>query len=416
MALPSFVNPMMTLCAVGTTSAAERPSGETLAQQQQRILNGLNSLLANTQLATQGQWKVTWLALTQDRANLAYIAINSTTNQVAVCLRGTVVSSLVDVMEDLEVGTLLPFGAGNISQGSMKAFTEVTSAVNVLGNSPTTLLQEIQSLVSASSSALTIYVTGHSLGGALATTVGVWLSQQTLSTSTPPTIQVVTFAGPTAGDSSFASQVNGLSPAPVLVINQYDAIPQAWASLSNIDSFYPYNLFDRSKKPGPSATLEVKALVHVLNGLPPANTYVQPTQQPAINPDYSVFNSSYVGGPTKATTTDFAEQALFQHLGNTYLQILGATQVPASAPAISSISPASGAIAGGTQVTITGTNFSSDSVVDFGTVPGTSVTVVSSTQITVTSPAMFGTADVQVTNMFGTSPAVAADRFTAPLS
>jgi hypothetical protein len=410
--LPSFVNPMMTLSAVGGTSAVERPSGETLAQQQQRMFSGINAQLANKSLATQGQWTVTWLALTADRANLVYIATGPS-NQIAVCLRGTVVSSLVDLMEDLEVGTLLPFGQGNVSQGAMKAFTEVTSATNVLGTTQTSLLQAITALVNASSSALTVYVTGHSLGGALATMVAVYLSQQSFTTQ--PTIQLVTFAGPTAGDASFASLVNGLSPAPVLVVNQYDAIPQAWASLSSIDSFYPYSLIN-SKKPGPVATLEVKALVHILNGLPGSNAFVQPTQQSPLNPDYAVFNPNAVGGPLKSTTTIFGEQVFFQHSGNTYLTLLGATPLPAVAPAITSISPSSGAAAGGTVVTITGTNFSSDSVVDFGTVPGTDVTVVSPTQITVTSPALAGTVDVQVTNMFGTSLAVPADRFTAPLS
>lgn len=404
----SFVTPMMTLCAVGATSAAERPSGETTAQQAARILGGMNSYLSNTSLATAGQWKVTWIALTGDRANLAYLAAGPS-NQVAVCLRGTVVSSLIDVMEDLEVGTALPFGNGNISQGAMKAFTEVTAAQASDG---TTLLQAVNAALSAG--ATTVYVAGHSLGGALATTVGVWLSLQKLSA----TLQLVTFAGPTAGDQGFAAQVNGLSPAPLLFLNQYDAIPQAWASLSNIDGFYPYtfNPFSKDKKPGPTGTIEVKALVSVAQKLPGSNTYVQPTQQAALNPDYTVWNPQYVGGPTKATTADFAQQVLFQHGGNTYLQLLGATQLPANAPTVTGISPSSGAAAGSTQVTITGTNFTSDAVVDFGTLPATNVSVVNSTTITCNSPAMMGTADVQVTNMFGTSGAVAADRFTTPLS
>ena len=408
--LPSFVSQVMTLCAVGAASATERPSGETVAQQAQRILDGMNAYLALAGLATQGQWKVGWLALTNDRANLAYLAAGPN-DQIAVCLRGTVISSLIDVAEDLEVGTLLPFGQGNISQGAMKAFTEVTSAAGADG---TTLLQAVNAAVGASSSALTIYVAGHSLGGALATTVGVWLSQQ--SYSLQPTIQLVTFAGPTAGDQGFAEQVNGLIPAPLLYINQYDAIPQAWASLSNIDGFYPYDVFDRKKKPGPQATLEVKVLVSQLEKLPGENVYVQPTQQGPLNARYTVWNPDDVGSRFKTTIPIFAGQVLFQHSGNTYLQLLKAPQLPASAPVVTGISPANGALAGGTQVTLTGTGFSSDNVVDFGTVPATNVQVASSTQITCTSPAMVGTADVQVTNMYGTSPAVAADRFTTPLS
>ncbi|HVE83387.1 MAG TPA: hypothetical protein VND93_11090, partial [Myxococcales bacterium] len=355
MGTPSFVAQLMTLNAVGAFGAAERPSGETVAQQAQRILNGMNAVLGNTSLdlATGGQWTVTWIALTQDRANLAYVATGPN-NQIAVCLRGTVGSSLIDIMEDLEVGTVLPFGNGNVSSGAMKAFAEVTSVTNALQSSPTTLLQAVTAAVNASpGAALTIYVTGHSLGGALATTVGVWLSEQTFSPA--PAIQLVTFAGPTAGDANFAGQVNGLSPGPLLYVNQYDAIPQAWASLSNIDGFYPWLPFDK-KKPGPVANPEVKVLVSVLNKLPGSNTYVQPTQQAALNQDYGTFDPDHVGGLTSSVAT-FAGQALFQHSGNTYLSLLGATQLPAVVPAVTGLSPSSGALAGGTPVTITGTGF-----------------------------------------------------------
>lgn len=410
--LPSFVNPMMTLAAVGATSATERPSGESLAAQQQRILAGMNAQLADTSLATAGQWTVTWLALTADRANLVYVATGPD-NQLAVCLRGTVVSSLVDIMEDLEVGTVLPFGGGNVSQGAMRGFTAVTSAVNAEGT-PATLLQTLTALIDASSSPQTVYVTGHSLGGALATMVAVYLSQQRFGTQ--PVIQLVTFAGPTAGDRAFAAQVNGLSPAPVLVVNRYDAIPQAWASLSAIDRFYPHSIFHPKTEPGPVATLEIKALVSALEKLPGSNAYVQPAQQPALNSDYAVFDPDAVGGRFDTTLSIFAQQVVFQHAGNTYLTLLGAPTLPAVAPTVTAVSPAIGATAGGTAVTITGTNFSPDSVVDFGIVPGTGVTVVSDTEIQVTSPALVGTVDVQVTNRFGTSPANAADRFTAPLS
>jgi lipase (class 3)/IPT/TIG domain-containing protein len=409
---PSFVNPMMTLCAVGATSADERPSGETTAQQAQRILNGMSSYLANTGLATGGNWKVTWIGLTNDRANMTYLATGPD-NQIAVCLRGTVPSSLIDFAEDLKVGTMLPFGeSGNISQGSMEAFTEVTSAQASDGS---TLLDAVSEAVSGSSSTLTIYVAGHSLGGALATTVGVWLSQQTFSppaSASQPTIQVVTFAGPTAGDQSFANAVNALTPAPVLIINQYDAIPQAWESLSNIDNFYPYK-----PGPGPVATLGVDALVSDLQKLPNGNVYIQPTQQQQqLNSDYSVYDPSYTGSIFQTTIPIFMGQVLFQHAGNTYLSLLSAPQLPANGPVVSGISPTTGATSGATQVTINGSGFSSDSAVDFGTAPATNVTVVSSTQITCTSPAMFGTADVRVTNMFGTSPLVAADLFTTPLA
>jgi IPT/TIG domain/Dockerin type I domain len=68
-----------------------------------------------------------------------------------------------------------------------------------------------------------------------------------------------------------------------------------------------------------------------------------------------------------------------------------------SAPAISTITPASGTTAGGIAVTITGTNFAFGSSVTIGGTAATSV--VSSTQITATTPAhAAGAVNVVVTN------------------
>jgi len=54
---------------------------------------------------------------------------------------------------------------------------------------------------------------------------------------------------------------------------------------------------------------------------------------------------------------------------------------------VSSVSPNSGPTAGGTAVTITGTNFATGATVTFGGTAATNVVVVSSTSITATTPA-----------------------------
>ena len=81
-------------------------------------------------------------------------------------------------------------------------------------------------------------------------------------------------------------------------------------------------------------------------------------------------------------------------------------------PTVSGLSPTAGPSAGGTSVTITGTNFSPDATVKFGSVAATSVTVNSSTTITATSPKQgVGTVDVTVSNSAGTSATSSADQF-----
>ena len=70
-------------------------------------------------------------------------------------------------------------------------------------------------------------------------------------------------------------------------------------------------------------------------------------------------------------------------------------------PTITTVSPISGSVDGGTSVTITGTNFTGATAVTFGATP-TSFTVDSDTQITCTSPAgSLGTVDVTVTTPGG---------------
>ncbi|MDT0456451.1 IPT/TIG domain-containing protein [Streptomyces sp. DSM 41527] len=81
-----------------------------------------------------------------------------------------------------------------------------------------------------------------------------------------------------------------------------------------------------------------------------------------------------------------------------------AAQTPAAAtPAVLSVSPASGASAGGTTVTITGTGFTGATAVRFGATPTPSFTVLSDTQITAATPLGTGTVQVTVTTPSGTS-------------
>jgi hypothetical protein len=89
----------------------------------------------------------------------------------------------------------------------------------------------------------------------------------------------------------------------------------------------------------------------------------------------------------------------------------------AAAPSVTSISPPVGPAAGGTSVTITGSNFTIGStIVQFGSNRGFGVIFISSTQIRVFSPPGHGIVDVTVTNDVGTSATSAADQFTYRLS
>lgn len=101
------------------------------------------------------------------------------------------------------------------------------------------------------------------------------------------------------------------------------------------------------------------------------------TAQGGTSPDTSADNYTYVAGPT-----------------------------------VTAINPAAGPPAGGTLVTITGTNFADVGTVTFGGTPAL-YTVVSPTQISAQSPPhAAGVVDVRVTTAGGTSPNTDADNFT----
>jgi hypothetical protein len=86
-----------------------------------------------------------------------------------------------------------------------------------------------------------------------------------------------------------------------------------------------------------------------------------------------------------------------------------ATFTYTEAPAITSVTPSVGPIAGGTNVTITGTSFGPATAVVFGATPAASFTVDSGTQITATSPALgVGASDVTVTTPGGTAVSAGA--------
>jgi Na+-translocating ferredoxin:NAD+ oxidoreductase RnfG subunit len=94
----------------------------------------------------------------------------------------------------------------------------------------------------------------------------------------------------------------------------------------------------------------------------------------------------------------------------TVTEIDGFTYI--STPTITLIDPATGAAAGGTAVTITGTEFGTTPAVTFDGVTATSIVRVSATSITCVTPAgSAGAVDVVVTNT-DTGTITATDGFT----
>ncbi|MGW7366221.1 lipase family protein [Streptomyces sp. NPDC054841] len=422
---PTTAQVTMTLAAIAATAAVPRPSGETREEQALRARSGITAQLQDPSLATGGTWQLKWLALSPDNANLAYIAWNSDgSNQIVVSVRGTV-SNPTDMMEDLDVGTVVPFTAGGstdiaVSTGAMAAFTQIATARGITGvpgeqeqadgsGRPdavipvnATLRQALTLLLAVvpSTPQPTVYVTGHSLGGCIATTLATYLQAQTW-TPNPPQFALLTFAAPTAGLQSFADYVD---TRPWILherhVNAYDVVPLAWSDLLDARKWYP-------QAKGPVANDTVKLLLTEIDLLKKDNTYVQPDADNPVrwNPSYDSYDTLFVN----KTTSDFMAQVAFQHSNFSYLYLLGAPPV-APGPKVTGLSSTAGK--GGTKVTINGTGFTPDSVVDFGPIPCTEFVIDPSGEwIKAIVPDGVGIVDVRVTNRLGTSPAVPLGRF-----
>ncbi len=131
--------------------------------------------------------------------------------------------------------------------------------------------------------------------------------------------------------------------------------------------------------------------------------YVYPTPSPSastIGSEAPGNQGVVIGGPTSDSHT-WWEVAFNNNLtGWTYQSDLGAV------PAVTTLSPTTGPVAGGTSVTITGTAFTGATAVKFGSTAATSFTVNSATAITAKAPAgSSGMVEVTVTTPYGTSPA-----------
>lgn len=174
-------------------------------------------------------WKVVWGpttyttpgALLQD--NMMFIAQNqSDTTQFAIAVRGTNFSSDLDwLMEDFDVLNMMIWPPGATTSSPAGAMISESTSIGLqvlLGMSGTTASGDqtlLAFLASQASSAINVCVTGHSLGGCLSPTLALYLTEQqsVWDGSGASTVSCVTFAGPTAGNSTFANYSDGVFAA-----------------------------------------------------------------------------------------------------------------------------------------------------------------------------------------------------------
>lgn len=219
---------MMTLSSISYT--AEGLSAST-------IKDSIILLLADQTLTTGGDWSLAWgPGISVNNENLVYVAKSASLSSYAIVIRGTNIHSIGDLIEDFDVFSLVSFPFGkpgdSVSKGAMDGLTSLLgSADPVTGDNLATFLASV-----ASDAKTPLYITGHSLGGALSSLITYWLVTND-QLKDKFVFSTFTFAAPAFVNENFKN--NLLSSLPpdasyTMKINSLDMIPYGYADLEGI--------------------------------------------------------------------------------------------------------------------------------------------------------------------------------------
>lgn len=197
---------------------------------------------------TKGQWRLVWgpavykfkHAKLDDNMMYVVQGINDPT-QLVVVVRGTNGTATLDwLFEDFAVFHSEAWPTGNPPEGSdpriskaihigLGILQNLKPSTNIPGEGfdvQTFLAQTVQNLDTAE-----VTVSGHSLAGALAPTLALWLSdtQHQWDPNNKAAVSVYAYAGPTSGNADFAAYSDSqVGAAMQRVHNPHDIVPMAW--------------------------------------------------------------------------------------------------------------------------------------------------------------------------------------------
>ncbi|HEX6747793.1 MAG TPA: lipase family protein [Longimicrobium sp.] len=337
---------MMTLSSIAY-------AGENTGSYQQ-IQQAIESELAASSVVGP-YFQLVWLGITPDFSNLMYVARdNRETARFAVVVRGTDWNFLTDWKEDFDVIDKHDWPTASppnpriyVAQGSWDGMTDLLATQSNLFNmTPPAIPQPSNMITLFMAEALwntydtdvDIFVTGHSLGGAMATVIGLWLADTASTWVLRPNkvnFKTYTFAAPTVGNQDFVNYYNGQTANPQVqwqayrVYNEQDAIPFGYANIGGVaEDGVPYSLL--------FATLElIPALAAIQTALDQAGVaYVDvgsASNGTALGLSNNPPSSSWpppCNSEVKNFDPDFACWVGYEHDHNTYLFLLGAPTIP----------------------------------------------------------------------------------------
>ncbi len=296
----------------------------------------------------------------------------------AVTLGGAAATGVTVVTSTTITATTPAHAAGAVTVTVTNADTQSGSRPNgftYIGPAPTVASVAPPSGSTAGGTAITVtgtnFVAGATvtIGGTAATSVTV-LTSTTITATTPAHASgavTVVVTNPDAQSGSLPSGFTYVAPAPTVTSVAPTSGPIAGGTAITITG--------TGFTAGATVTLGGTSATTV--------TVVTGTTLTATTP-------AHAAGSVTVVVTNADAQSGSLPAGFTYL---------APAPTVTSVAPASGPVAGGTPITITGTGFAAGATITLGGAAATGVTVVTSTTITATTPAhAAGVVTVAVTN------------------
>jgi lipase (class 3) len=267
-------------------------------------------------LTPKGRWHVTWAGQDSYDTNLAFVALyykdgETKPDQAALAIRGTDIDEwdiwgiLWQMWEDLDFLVQVPvkwapekFQNAAVAHGTMEGTDEILSLQQFpRGES---LIAYLTKLVNEG---LPLTVTGHSLGGCLATVVASKLRGKIFPHAQ---IQPVTFAAPSAGNQCFANYFQSQFSNALIYASSLDIAPKSWGNLLKLDTIYSRSV-GRSFST-PDSVLGTILIIEALLALQEIN-YAQPTLTCLV-------------ASLDDSVSDWYAEAFHQHHPSSYMQWL----------------------------------------------------------------------------------------------
>jgi hypothetical protein len=303
----------------------EAPLAMTLAGMAYAFPEDIERYLAS-RTATRG-WTATWLP-EERKGYFAYVAASPSANAWAVAVRGTNPSFtrafVRNLISDLNVRraddwVLAPGRGARIAAGAQEGLEVLATLEN---DRKETLQQHLASNLPPGA---TLLVTGHSLGGCLASVLALRLHHEYGGRFQ---VRPITFAAPTAGNRPFAELYQETFPGAERYFNRLDLVPRAWCELAQLGDLY--------EPPGPRCPPDFRLLARATAGSLSQHGYTQPGPGVALPLEGAGPPRPGRGGlggmVDRLLRRVFYLEALHHHMPDTYLAHLGAEPLPFQFP------------------------------------------------------------------------------------